>query len=80
MFFLPKTFQPSKQIEPGETFEVIAEVMLGEDGRYALGKLDGQKLEDEAEDSEEPGESEESEESEGEFDRMVRNPSEGLEV
>lgn len=77
MFFLPKTFQPSKQIEPGETFEVIAEVMLGEDGRYALGKLDGQKLEDEAE---EPGESEESEESEGEFDRMVRNPSEGLEV
>lgn len=68
MFVLPKNYQPSKRIAPGETLEVIAEIKLAEDGSYAIEMLDGQKLEPEAR------------EPEAEFDRMVRVPSEGLEV
>lgn len=71
MLSLPKDYTPSKKVEPGESFEVIAEVRRTEDGGFYLSKVDGQAFDEEKEEPEE-------EEDEKSFDDMVAMPTDRL--
>ena len=65
MFVLPKDYRPSKSVAAGESFEVIAKVVLQEDGSFHVTEVDGQEVSGEKQDG-------------GEFDEMVRLPAETL--
>lgn len=75
MFNLPKEYRPSQQIDPEESFEVVAEIKRRDNGIFYVSKIDGQEFE---EDEEKEDESPETERAEGEFDEMVRMPVESL--
>lgn len=75
MLKLPKSYRPSKKIEPDEGFEVIAEVRRKEDGSFYLSKVDGQEVGDEDEKEDERSEEMEDEPS---FDAMVAVPVDNL--
>lgn len=57
---LPEGFQVPSTAKPGQPFEVVATIVMGEDGAM-LTSLDGMELAEEEEEEEEEGEEEEAE-------------------
>ena len=51
---LPKGYRPPEGARPDEPFEVVATVVLAEDGSFKLKTLDGVELDDEDEEQEAP--------------------------
>jgi len=51
---LPKGYQPPERARPGEPFEVVAVLILSEDGTFTLKSLDGVALGKEDEPQEPP--------------------------
>lgn len=55
---LPKGYQPPDNAKPGEPFEVVATLVMEEDGEFELKAIDGIPLPEDKEDQEDQGEDE----------------------